>query len=138
MRYRQCYVGTNILERNTVGAVLREAAGERREVVGRLAGRPRPSQSAGVGGSIAHCTLHCILLLQKILSFDGVSSLTGDCDEVERLARLRGWEVVTSREGEKSLVMQLSEEESEGEEDEYNVVLEDKLMSEEEFDEEWS
>ena len=78
------------------------------------------------------------MLLQKILSFDGVSSLTGDCDEVERLARLRGWEVVTSREGEKSLVMQESEEESEGEEDEYNVVLEDKLMSEEEFDEEWS
>ena len=54
------------------------------------------------------------------------------------MARLRGWEVVTSREGEKSLVMQLSEEESEGEGDEYNVVLEDKLMSEEEFDEEWS
>jgi len=47
-----------------------------------------------------------LVSLQKILSFDGVSSLTGDCDEVERLARLRGWEVVTSREGEKSLVMQ--------------------------------
>ena len=82
--------------------------------------------------------MHCILLLQKVLSFDGVSSLTGDCEEVERLARLQGWEVVTSSEGEKSLMMQESEEDSEGEEDDYNSVLEGKLKSEEDFDEEWS
>ena len=134
MRYCQCYVENLRAEHyrcNITRGCWRATRGCR------TTGWADPSSSVCRSG-LQYCTLHCILLLQKILSFDGVSSLTGDCEEVERLARLQGWEVVTSTEGEKSLMMQESEEDSEGEEDDYNSVLEGKLKSEEDFDEEWS
>ena len=68
--------------------------------------------------------------------FDGVSALAGSCEELERVARMEGWEV-TTREGVASLVMRESEDEDEGEEEEFEETREDsavfvKSISEEE------
>ena len=67
------------------------------------------------------------MVLQDILVFDGVSALAGSCEELERVARMEGWEV-TTREGVASLVMRESEDEDEGEEEEIEEKKEDSAV----------
>ena len=67
------------------------------------------------------------MVLQDILVFDGVSALAGSCEELERVARMEGWEV-TTREGVASLVMRESEDEDEGDEEEIEEKKEDSAV----------